>query len=157
MVEFNGYLSGEAKRYFEKRAVVFGQKIVFSSLLVFFPLIFILSLKSNNWSIVGMYSLSFPLMYLITLIPKSKKERKKIIPKRIYTEENCIICVADSYSESKLIEDVKVVFDCGEYYDIRFYFGNMSEKYICQKSLLTNGTIEEFERLFEGKIKRRSE
>ena len=35
-----------------------------------------------------------------------------------------------------------------------FIFGKISDKFICQKDLLTKGSLEEFERIFEGKIKR---
>ena len=42
------------------------------------------------------------------------------------------------------------------FYFIKFPFGKYSDKFICQKSLLTQGTLEEFEALFEGKIERKS-
>jgi len=47
---------------------------------------------------------------------------------------------------------VKKVYDYGEFYFISFYFGKISCYFICQKSLLTQGTIEDFEKLFDGKI-----
>ena len=53
------------------------------------------------------------------------------------------------------ISDVKVVVDWGEWYDIIFYFPYKSVGFICQKDLIVEGTIEEFEKLFEGKIIRK--
>ena len=53
------------------------------------------------------------------------------------------------------ISDVKIVVDYGEWYDITFYFPHKDIGFICQKDLIVEGTIEEFEKLFEGKIVRK--
>jgi hypothetical protein len=53
------------------------------------------------------------------------------------------------------MEGIKGVRDFGEYYVLIFRgLGNFSQ-IICQKDLLTNGTIEQFEELFDGKIVRK--
>ena len=75
-----------------------------------------------------------------------------MLPKRIYTRDNHIVCVADKYTDSKLISDVTKVLDHGEFYELCFPFGKISEKFICQKSLLFKGSLGAFERLFKGKI-----
>lgn len=54
-----------------------------------------------------------------------------------------------------MIKDVKNVYDHGEFYDLVFPFGKISGKFICQKNLLTEGTLAEFEALFDGKIVRK--
>ena len=73
-------------------------------------------------------------------------------PHRIYLENDTITCIAEKYVETKFWEDVKVVNDYGEFYELIFPFGNASDKFICQKSLLSNGKIEDFENLFGEKI-----
>ena len=75
-----------------------------------------------------------------------------MLPKRIYTNDDTIVCVADRYTDSKFIDDVKKVIDHGAYYELCFPFGKLSDNFICQKSLLTKGSISEFERHFKGKI-----
>ena len=55
-----------------------------------------------------------------------------------------------------MISDAKQLRDFGEFYEIVFPFGKVSDKFICQKNLLTQGTLEEFEKLFEGKTTRDS-
>lgn len=45
----------------------------------------------------------------------------------------------------------------GEFYDIIFYFSNKVLNCICQKDLIVEGTMEEFEKLFEDKIVRKYE
>ena len=53
-----------------------------------------------------------------------------------------------------VIGDAKQVRDFGEFYEIVFLFGKISDKFICQKNLLTKGTLEQFESLFNGKLQR---
>ena len=55
----------------------------------------------------------------------------------------------------KPISKVKKVVDCGDWYFIVFKFLEFSNALACQKDLITKGTIEEFEALFEGKIVRK--
>ena len=74
----------------------------------------------------------------------------------MYVDGDYIICIADKYTESRLINEVKSVLDYGEFYEIKFPFGRLSDKFICQKSLLSKGAIEEFEKMFQGKIKRKA-
>lgn len=55
-------------------------------------------------------------------------------------------------SETRYLNDVKKVVDLGEWYKIYFCFPHKSNLFVCQKDLIAEGTIEEFEALFEGKI-----
>lgn len=111
-------------------------------------------MKMGSWGVVIAY-LSFYLIFpLLVRIPRSKKEQAAVLPKRIYTERNSIVCVAEKYQERKKIADVKLVRDFGEFYELVFPFGKYSEKFICQKSLLSKGTLNAFEALFPGKIVR---
>ena len=54
-----------------------------------------------------------------------------------------------------MISDVKKVVDHGEFYELSFVFGKVSDKFICQKSLLTKGTLEEFKAMFGDKVYRK--
>lgn len=53
------------------------------------------------------------------------------------------------------VADVKKVIDGGEWYHIKFYFYARSPYFICQKSLLQQGTLQQFEQLFADKIVKR--
>lgn len=66
----------------------------------------------------------------------------------VFNHQNGVI---QSYKMSK----IKKVIDYGEFYYLYLYRIDPSKGIVCQKNLLTNGTIEEFEKLFEGKIKRK--
>lgn len=154
MVEFNGYITGVAEKHFNKKTRVIGRLLLLvSMLLVCIPLI-ICCVNIQNWLIVKICCFGFAVVTLITYIPKSEKKQKMFIPRKIFIQDDCITCIADKYTETKFIKDVKKVNDYGEFYELIFPFGQISEKFICQKSLLSKGSLSDFESLFEGKIKR---
>ena len=64
--------------------------------------------------------------------------------------------MTDKSEEFRLIADAAKVIDYGDFYYISFPFGKISNNFVCQKDLLTQGTLEEFEALFEGKIVKKS-
>jgi hypothetical protein len=78
-----------------------------------------------------------------------------MLPKRIYIKDDHIVCIADRYTDSKFISDVNKVIDHGEFYELCFPLGKVSEKFICQKDLLTKGSLREFESIFKKKIERK--
>lgn len=154
MIEFNGYISGETEKYFWKVSRRYFQKLVIFAFVVLLPPFIIAAIKTQNIIVPVAYCIFFIWCFIVTFIPKSKKERKSLIPKKIVTDNDYIISIADKYSDSRNINDVKLVRDFGEFYEIIFPFGKISEKFICQKNLLVKGTIEEFEALFGDKIVR---
>lgn len=155
MIEFRGYLEGSAEKHFHKRSKIIGLEIILVGMLMILPAAWTFSLFLKIPEIIiAVPIIVFTCAILVTLIPKSKKERISITPKKIIIEQDYILCVAEKYTETRSIHDVKLVRDFGEFYDIIFPFGKVSDKFICQKSLLKKGSIGQFEELFEGKIKR---
>ncbi|MCL2822105.1 MAG: hypothetical protein FWD86_02775 [Firmicutes bacterium] len=55
----------------------------------------------------------------------------------------------------KSVYNAKKVIDYGKWYHIIFSRRDEKKNYVCQKDLIVKGTIEDFERLFEGKIVRK--
>ena len=51
-----------------------------------------------------------------------------------------------------MISSICQIVDYGEWYYLVFDYGDKDLYFVCQKDLLTGGTIEEFENIFEGKI-----
>ena len=155
MIEFKGYISGPAEKAFWRKS----RKIVFAGYLVvlpaIFPMLFLFGNLFQSKTFVYAFAIFFALVPLTLFIPKGKKEKQEMTPKRIYINGEHIVCVADRYTDSKFISDVKKVIDHGEFYELCFPFGKTSEKFICQKDLLVKGTLEEFEALFEGKSERK--
>ena len=157
MIEFNGYISGSAEKRFMWKSRKFVLIPFLIAILFSVPRLLFLGneVLQDIAFIYTIFACYFILLFIICFIPQSKKTRRKILPKRIYTNKDHIVCVADQYTESKFINDVAKVIDHGEFYELCFPFGKVSDKFICQKSLLAKGTIKEFERLFDGKIVRK--
>ena len=96
----------------------------------------------HTWIPLGVNGALFLIIPLLVRIPKGKREKISITPKKICIEDGYITCIADKYEECRSISDVKCVVDHGDFYELTFPFGKISEKFVCQKNLLTKGSIE---------------
>lgn len=152
MVEFNGYISGVAEKRFYEKSRDLAQNIFMFAVLALLPAIVFWGIRIKCWQLMCGYCSLFILIPLLVRIPKSKKARLSMTPKRVYVEEDHIVCITDQCSESRLVCNVTKVIDHGEFYELCFPFGQVSEKFICQKSLLSKGTLGEFEALFGDKV-----
>ena len=154
MVEFNGYISGKAKKYFLNKSRRIARNVMCGALLFLSPLPIAASIVTKVWGWLILVAVLFVSTFLSSFIPIGKKQSLNFTPKKIYTDNEYIICIGDKFEECSLISDVIKVTDYGDFYDLKFAFGKKSEKFVCQKDLLIKGTLEEFEALFEGKIKK---
>lgn len=152
VIEFNGYIDGTARKRFWHNNRVMGVKIILVAEALIIPGIMVFGIKAQNWLMVILFAVTFFILPLSALIPQGKKAEKSVLPKRIVADEESITCTTDREVVAKWLEDVKTVIDHGEFYELVFPFGKISTNFICQKNLLTKGTLEEFEALFEGKI-----
>lgn len=126
--------------------------------------------------IVGIFALSLIVMFQIwisiiflvaslltiiacSVIPFTKHERRKtlikMLPQQIIIDEDDFIKVEwVDYNVKKNIADVKKIFDYGMCYLIKFKIPR-GRAVFCQKDLIKEGTIENFEELFQEKIVRK--
>lgn len=153
MIEFTGYLSGEAEKHFWKKNKAFGIKIFLAAVIIVFPMVLYLTFQLQHYIAIGIYGIALIVTVPLMLInPQSKKDKKSLTPNRIFTDGESITCVTEKFTETRYIEDAKLVYDYGDFYEFVFPFGKVSHNFICQKSLLTSGTLEAFEKLFEHKM-----
>lgn len=155
MIEFNGYITGAAKKHYDKINRRMGRSIMLVVLLLVMPIIIVLAIMARMWLILPGYAFLMVVGIVAIQLPKSKTEDKKFTTKRVYVKEGYITYESDVTEQTKDIDLVRVVYDYGEFYELKFPFGNMSTQFICQKDLLTRGTLEEFEALFEGKLEKK--
>lgn len=153
MIVFDGYIKGESLDRFLEKSRVYEQNVflVAFTLACLAMLPFVLSIQAPM-IVFGTYPIIVGIILIGVRIPKSEKEKENITPRKIYIEDDSIVCVTNKQTERRFVKDVKEVLDCKTYYELVFKFGKLSANYICQKDLLTTGTLEEFEALFEGKI-----
>lgn len=160
MIEFNGYLTGAALKYFYKRYTKFLQVFMAVPLLIGYPILaFLLADKTKPWvSIIVFILVTVNFVFLPHLFMKidkklMKSDKRTCVPKQIFIKNNIIVCISNQVTENQQIEVVKEVQDYGEYYALKFtVLGFFSPNFVCQKNLLTKGSLEDFEALFEGKI-----
>lgn len=162
MIEFYGMLSKECliksfKRYNKKNALM-----VF---IILFPVVLITNIllgvfKSKDFYYILILSI-ISLIANLALLFIPPKSFIFSLPRKITISQNMInaeITVLNGKWPKKVkpLSSVKKVIDEGEWYDIVFKYDN-SWYWVIQKDLITKGTIEEFEKLFEGKIIRKNQ
>ncbi len=92
------------------------------------------------------------LLFIFYLIVRNKMElpsRIEIIPDKTIKSQ----CKKKTYICS--IHNVRKVVDYGDFYSIRINQQLEYGPFLCQKDLLSKGSIEEFEKIFENKIVRK--
>ncbi len=70
-----------------------------------------------------------------------------------------IVCVDNVFKKTrrKKLKQIRKVIDAGECYYVIYKWGEIGNCIICQKDLIREGTLEEFEELFKGKIVKEKE
>lgn len=152
MFEFSGELTGSAYKYFKKRMLKLEVGVLTFSFGTMFILFLIISITTGYWPMTFAWLGLYSFIILLTFLPR-KKERHDVMPTKIFSDVEYIVSQSKKTEEYLLFENVKKIVDYGEFYNV-FLNGKYSYAFICQKSLLTQGTLEEFEAHFEGKIER---
>ena len=148
MIEFDGYLTGVAKaRFFQRRRMSIA---IYTTCMVLPGTLYVLS--KGDWENFAIIAVGLAVIFLLIFIQGKTRAGHHLVPKKILVSGSSITCVTDMTSESRLISDVKAVRNYDEFYEFVFLFRKINVKFICQKSLLSKGTLEEFESLFHDKI-----
>ena len=94
------------------------------------------------------------LWFAFFVLPLKKQSHGNDLPDRVSVEDGAVCSYYGKQCERVAVSAVLKVVDFGEFYyvcrdkaDFAFF--------VCQKNLISGGTIEEFEALFEGKIVRK--
>ena len=152
MIEFKGELTGACKKFLLKRQVKL-QIISVSITLVLFtiPTIWIAILK---YPLALLFLIPYAMFLLFAALPPSKKSQKNFVPLRVFVdlEENMIVHQCETQERFHDLSSVKKVEDYEDWYYFYFYFSDRDWYFVCQKNLLTQGNLDEFEALFDGKL-----
>ena len=122
--------------------------LVFTSVLIVCAIIYLRIL----WAAVPLTAI----MSLACAGPIPKKERYKVFPTRVAIDQGEIESEGYNWYHVRKIEEVDKVYDYGDWYFITFSFPK-NRQFICQKDLIVEGTIEEFEALFADKLCKKGE
>ncbi len=100
MIEFNGYLTGNAQKFFCNIIIKFLQKfMIFIYIPGFFLLFWFCYLIWGTIVELNIVIFSFALAALTLLLPKIliKKEKEKITPQKVYIENDIITSESNAF------------------------------------------------------------
>lgn len=150
MIKFDGLISEDNQKVIikqEKRMLFFAALIpflIFGTLTVFAAIYMHL--------IYLLFFIPFAFFLTIPLFPLSKKTLDLMIPLQIKILDDVIISEGKNFKCVRKIADIKKVIDYGTYYQIYFNWPKKSFKFLCQKDLVEDSTLRDFEVLFQNKI-----
>lgn len=154
MIEFNGECSNKCAEFI---IVLLKRLILIIIAIIAIPLnIPTVYLTITYSKLCLLWFIIYIVLFLVIIfmkVPPSKYY--KLVPSKVVINEDIMSIENEEFYFSRKCCDVKVVIDYGEWYFIKFYFPHKCQHFICEKALITQGTIEEFEKMFEGKIKRK--
>lgn len=159
MIVFSGQASKQVLRHATRiQFMIELISVIFANALLdvlFIPLLW----QVAHFLIFGPIAFNIAVLLVIVFSRRDKIVREDDIPKAVYIKDGKIIASfadavpgdPDDYrAEVYEIENVESVVDYGSYYVIK------NPRYIfCQKDLLTQGTLEDFEKLFADKLVRK--
>lgn len=166
MIEFNGKISKKCQNYICKQEAVPGLiGCLIGVILVLLPATVIASIYFSQMRIMVIVCgilLSAVILFFGYYSPFMKGTLPLITPIRIVITDNGeITSYGENFELANSVADATVVVDYGEWYHISFTrntkFGLGNGRFVCQKDLLTQGSVDQFEKLFEGKIVRKYE
>ena len=156
MIEFKGPLTGEAEKFLLKKQVQILSRTMMRVTILFGIPIVLCSIYIRPLILLFLAPIIMLLVY--SFITPSKKDQKMFMPKRVFIdlEENMIVHQCEKMERFHNLDSVKRVFDYGDWYYFKFDYANRDMYFVCQKNLISQGTIEEFEELFKDKIERKN-
>lgn len=153
MIEFKGQLSEKNQKEMNK----FQHKIGISSgcitALILGVVITVLTVKCDT--VFAIAYIMCVLIAVLSSLPIPKKNWYIVCPETVRIDDDGITSIGVKFSQYRLLSQIKRIDDCGDYYRFWFDFPHQSPLFLCQKDLIVQGTIEEFEELFADKIVRK--
>lgn len=158
IIEFFGTLSEQCQREVSKR----GRRLAaleFTIVTILFGIVptIVFALQGDEEYFYEFFGLTI-LLAIVTFVCWLPINVIRKPPQGVSTD--ILIKIDDSYItrsgylrvQKKPLKKVKKVIDAGDWYYVVFKFSGITGAFVCQKDLLTQGTLEDFEKLFEGKI-----
>ena len=160
MIQFKGTLSENSKLFLIRSS----EKVSFvmaavTGIILIGPAVTAWCIWPEIWFAVLPFVVAVFMFCVCLAIPKLNPQDRNVeaqLPIKVTIQGDRLERVGEgerSYSSRKLV-DVKKVQDHGTFYYLTFYFPYKDGYFICQKDLLTEGTLTDFEKLFEDKIER---
>ena len=160
MIVFDGKVDEKNREYTFKRiqkhttiiTIIAGLIVAVGSLTIYWVAKFDYAIIGCIVALLGILLAPFLNMF----DKKGKQNLDPYFPLKITIDDSGIELDNKHTGGYKSLQDVKKIVDCGDYYVFIFY-NTVDAYYVCQKDLIKEGTIEEFEQMFDGMIERKGE
>ena len=96
------------------------------------------------------------LLPLLSLLTPAKSILDLTMPQQVVINKDDIKSIGEKFNYQNDIEQIKKINDYGDWYQLYFFYPYKNQTYICQKDLIVDGSIEEFEERFKDKIVRKN-
>ena len=149
MFIFQGELSNKNQKYLLRKNKILGL-IGMGILVVISAVPIILFSYFLHWAFSLIFVL-LALMLILNLIPL-KDEIKYTIPAKITIYDSTITSEGKGFNKTKSISMIKKIIDFGDFYHIIFNFPYKDIRFLCQKDLLKEGSLTDFEEKFKDLI-----
>ncbi len=154
MIVFKGELSEKNKKILRKETSRFS---FIPTLIVSVILIVPITLAVVYYDTIIAYAyIIIPVLLLATLVPVSKKDWKLVCPIEISIDDVNVIINGEDWYEVREISNLESIVDLGDCYRMFFEIPEKTIHCLCQKDLIVEGTIEEFEERFAEFIVRKA-
>lgn len=154
MIEFKGNLSEAGRKIIVHQNQVMCLIGGIIGAVPFMALFIALAIEEEPllWITVPCFLLFIVMSYVMK---PTGKILEKMMTNLVVINDRTVVCESEADYKETEIEDIKKIIDYGDFYRIVFYFPNLNARFICQKDLITQGSIEEFEERFSDKIIRK--
>ena len=156
MIVFEGKLSEQSKKALNKELSLLKLiSMIIMSVIVAIPITFLVIKDGLIWVVAYAF---IPVLLIGGSLPVPKKNEHLFCPTRILIDSssNELSVILNNNKITRCFDDIVCVNDFGEHYKIKFKFPHKSIYFLCQKDLIVQGTLEEFETLFKDKIVHKS-
>lgn len=152
MIVFEGKLSEQSKKAINKNLTLLKfVSMIITSVIVAIPITFLVIKDDLIWAVAYAF---IPVLLIGGSLPVPKKNEYLFCPTRILIDSssNELSVILNNNKITRHFDDIVRVNDFGEHYKIKFKFPHKSIYFLCQKDLIVQGTLEEFEMLFQDKL-----
>ncbi len=149
---FRGKLNEECSRYLKKKRIIEGIIVCGGTFIGTSPIIICLAFAISYWMFLSL--IPFFMICLINVL--FYDESFKSEPDEIDIDDMFLTgyCAKYDYKRIDYLSDVLEVTDMGTWYKISLNL-KYNSFFACQKDLIVEGTLEEFEELFADKLVRK--
>ena len=153
MIEFSGKISNSTKSSMNK---LFRKANFISSLVAIIVICIPITIGTIFLDkLLALFYILIPLIVVGELLSIPKVMKEDYGPTKVIIDKTIIEIEGQKFYQKRDVEDIKRIEDHGEFYRIIFYFPYKSAHAFCQKNLIVQGTIDEFEEQFSELIVRK--